>query len=295
MRIETAAIIGAGPAGLATALQLKRHGIEPLLLERDAIGGLLRNANWVENYPGFPDGISGLDLARLLAIHARRAGIEVVYDEVQKLTFQDGVFQLTLPGGSAYSQVVVIATGTRPNEFVDIEIPEIVRMNVLYEVHPLLGVSGKRIAIAGAGDAAFDYALNLARRNEVMILNRGASRKCLPLLWERAMAQKNIVYHENMPVCGIERGRANVMRLLCKSQADVGPIECNYLIGAIGRVPRLDFLSEQVRSIIHDLEDKGLLYFVGDIRHGLFRQTAIAVGDGIRTGMIIYQRQKGQA
>ena len=62
MKIEDILIIGAGPAGLATGIQLQRYGLNPLILERDQPGGLLRNANWVENYPGFPQGISGLDL-----------------------------------------------------------------------------------------------------------------------------------------------------------------------------------------------------------------------------------------
>ena len=65
-------IIGAGPAGLAAAMQLKRQGIDPLVLERKLVGGLLLNANLVENYPGFVDGISGPDLVSLFKDQAER-------------------------------------------------------------------------------------------------------------------------------------------------------------------------------------------------------------------------------
>ena len=77
-------IIGAGPAGLGTAIQLKRYGISPLVLERESIGGLLRNANLVENYPGFPAGIPGVELVQLLKKHARASGVEVILAEVKR-------------------------------------------------------------------------------------------------------------------------------------------------------------------------------------------------------------------
>jgi thioredoxin reductase len=63
-KIEKVAIIGAGPAGIATAIQLKRYEIAPIIFEKARIGGLLLNANLVENYPGFPEGISGITLVK---------------------------------------------------------------------------------------------------------------------------------------------------------------------------------------------------------------------------------------
>ena len=70
-------VVGAGPAGISASIQLKRSGIEPLLLEKDETGGLLLNANLVENYPGFPDGVSGEILAEIFSKHLKKVGVEL--------------------------------------------------------------------------------------------------------------------------------------------------------------------------------------------------------------------------
>ena len=82
MQTENIVIIGAGPAGLAAGLQLKRYGEEFILIERDNIGGLLRNANLVENYPGFPGGISGRELVRRFKKQVSEISVKVTFTEV---------------------------------------------------------------------------------------------------------------------------------------------------------------------------------------------------------------------
>ena len=94
---EPVAIIGAGPAGITAAIQLKRYGLSPMLFEKEAIGGLLRNANWVENYPGFPNGISGLKLTRLMAQQLKTVGVEGFFEEVLELDYAKEVFTLETP------------------------------------------------------------------------------------------------------------------------------------------------------------------------------------------------------
>ncbi len=94
MKVEQVIIIGAGPAGLATAIQLKRYGVHLLLFERAQAGGLLHNANLVENYPGFPLGISGVDLVNLFMLQAQNLGIDVTYEEVIELSYDRGLFRV---------------------------------------------------------------------------------------------------------------------------------------------------------------------------------------------------------
>ena len=82
------------------------------------------------------------------------------------------------------------------------------------------------------------------------------------------------------------------MLLECTTPAGPVTLRADYLIGAIGREPYLDFLSEQVIDLTPELEQQGLLYFIGDVKNGLYRQTSISVGDGVRAAMQIYRKFK---
>ena len=185
MSVSSVAIIGAGPAGLAAAIQLKRYGIDPLLIEADAVGGLLRNANLVENYPGFPGGIPGLDLVRLFAGQLEQHAVRITRARVNSVTTEGELLRIQADDGSYLGRILVVATGSQALAFQDFAIPSAAQPRVLYEILPLLGLQGLHLAIVGAGDLAFDYALNLGKRNHVFLLNRGVETRCLPLLKER--------------------------------------------------------------------------------------------------------------
>lgn len=290
MTVYDTAVIGAGPAGLTTALQLKRYGLSGLLFEGNRVGGLLHNANLVENYPGFPGGIPGGELVRRFSGQIMQAGVEVTLGEVIRIEHDERVFNLQTMRNTYQARVVVLAAGTKPVCFPRALIPQEVEERVLYEVHPLASLHGGRVAVIGAGDAAFDYALNLARGNEVWILNRSSAVKCLPLLYERSRAVQSIVYCPSTRVISISRSSSGDLRLDVAALDGETTVEVDYLVGALGRMPRLDLLSglEDVQS----LESQGLLHRIGDVRRGMFRQTAIAVGDGMLAAMKIYQEMK---
>jgi len=287
--IEDVVIIGAGPAGLAAALQLRRYAIAPRLFERGRPGGLLWNAYWVENYFGFAGGISGPKLARAFDAQAASASVRVTEEDVVELTWKDGFFRATTPAGVYKARTAVIASGTKPRTLTDFPIPDACHERVVYEIVPLLSLAGKRMIIVGAGDAAFDYALNLSKENDVIIINRGEQVKCLPLLWERASTCPHITYRPRTAISRLAATGAGGLTVECSSPGGTAVLQADYLIGAIGRDPQLDFVSASLLEQSSELENRGILHFVGDVKNGMYRQTAIAVGDGIRAGMRIYQ------
>jgi thioredoxin reductase len=289
MTVEDVIIIGAGPAGLAAAIQLKRYGIQALLLERGEVGGLLHNANLVENYPGFPRGISGARLVKLFARQASNVGVVVTHAEVTSIIYDQGAFQVETLQGSYLSRLAVIATGTKPLRIADLFIPEELQGRVFHEVHELVNIEGKSVAIIGGGDAAFDYALNLGKKNQVTILNRGEKPKCLPLLRERARMVDSIAYHDHTFVQKITKDLHPGMLVDCQTQAGELQFHADYLIIAIGREANMDCLSDQFRLQTSMLEKQGLLYIIGDVRNGIFRQASIAVGEGVLTAMKVYR------
>ena len=295
MEVEDVIIVGAGPAGLATAIQLKRYGVNPLLFEREQVGGLLRNANLVENYPGFPYGISGTRLVKLFARQVTHFNIKVIDQEIIALDYDQGLFQAKSRHHSYSSRIAVIATGTKPLLFTDLLIPEDLTERFFYEVHGLLQVEGKCVAIIGSGDAAFDYALNLAKKNQVIMLNRGERPKCLPLLWERAQQVSNISYRNNTRVSKLTEDPTGGMLVDCQYPAGELQFHADYLLGAIGREACLDCLSVSLIRQASTLEEKGNLYMVGDVRNGIYRQTSIAVGDGVLAAMKIHRYLKESA
>lgn len=289
-RVKEVAIIGAGPAGIATAIQLKRYGIEPIIFEKNRIGGLVLNANLVENYPGFPDGISGIDLVKLFKNHLHNLGINVHNSEVLELDFKNDVFLIKTKNKPFSSKILVIASGTKPKA-PKLKIPKEVKDRILYEVYLILDIRNKKIVIVGGGDAAFDYALNLAKHNEVTILNRSSNKKCLPLLWQRTMHSPKITYLDNAEIVGIKTCGDGV---IIESEFADGVIELysDYLVFAIGREPQINYFSKRLRENASALERSSKLYFAGDVKKGIYRQTAIAVGEGIYTAMKVYQTLK---
>ena len=290
MKPDGVVIIGAGPAGMTAAIQLKRYGIPFVLLEKERVGGLLWNANLVENYPGFPAGVSGPKLIGLIEKQIERIGVDVTYDKVLRVAINPNKssYQITTQTKTYATSHLIVASGTQPKPL-PLSIPKGVQDRVFSDVYHLLEVYEKRVAIVGGGDAAFDYALNLVKKgNFVTILNRGGDVKCLKLLWERAMAESAIEYCAETPVSGVSLDE-KAGRLIVQIEAGKF-LEVDYLLFAIGRIPQTSFMSDE---LVHKNFEG--LYFVGDVKNGLFRQAAIAAGDGLRAAMEIYTNLNAEA
>ncbi len=283
-------IIGAGPAGLSAAMQMKRQGQQPIVLEGGRPGGLLHHANLVENYPGFPEGITGPALVKKFLAQAGRLGVEITPTQVHNLSREEGIFRIDTDLGRFSAEIVIVASGTKPKPFADVEIPEKASQRVTSDVVPLLDVRDKTILIIGAGDAALDYALNVGDQNQVVILNRSSKVKGLKLLWDRVQIKPSIRYYDQHMVLNVQQAPDQRLEVDTFSKGEGHTFVCDYIIPAIGRVPALDFLDRDLIDQVESLSERGDLYLVGDVKNDLFRQTGIAVGDGLRAAMDIERR-----
>jgi thioredoxin reductase (NADPH) len=289
MNQSEVAIIGAGPAGIACAMQLSRYGINPLLIERDIPGGLLKNANLVENFPGFPGGISGTSLVGKMTKQLEMTKVPVIKENVTQVSHKGDFFIIKTDQNNYKSKILVIASGTFPVEWIEPGLFKSIPGKVFYEVFPLRDVRNSSIAIIGAGDAAFDYAFYLATYNKVMIMNRSDRVKCLPLLFQRAMSNPQISYYENHVLKHIDSiSSPACLKLSFQNANKLITFKADYIIFAIGRRPELSFTDPDLLNQFEELQQQGMLYLIGDVKNELMRQASIAAGDGIRAAMEIY-------
>jgi thioredoxin reductase (NADPH) len=286
------AIIGAGPAGIAAAIFLKRAGLEPLLLEEREPGGLLREANFVENYPGFPGGIVGRDLADLMVQQMQELGVRLESGSAKRVSLKGRSFVVETGERTYESDAVIVATGTSPKR-IDVEGAMGLEGRRLFYRLSSLGadaVKGRRSTVLGGGDAAFDYAINLSERgsSSIRIVARSTG-SCLPLLQERARA-RGIEIIEGCAVIRMMGSNVGV-RIECVCGDDEKVLESDLVVVAHGREPRLESLAPELRDSIRDpaerppLTEVEGLFFAGDVVRGIHRQAAVAAGDGVLAAM----------
>lgn len=284
-------IVGAGPAGIAAAIQLRRSGVDFLLFEQKEIGGLLLNAHLVENYPGFPQGISGPDLVQKFKQQLERWEIPVSPGSVDRVEYRDGAFQVTTGGRELTGRFLVIASGTVAHRLPASVFQGEAEGRIFYEVSLISGICGRHVGIVGAGDAALDYGLQLAEHNRVTIFCRGDGPCCLPLLAKRAEEADSLDLRLRSQLQAVEKtGKGLLLHVATEGEPQGQALEVDYLLAAVGRSPALGFLGPSLESSEEKLSWDGCLYFAGDVKNDLYRQTGICVGDGIKAAMQIYER-----
>jgi thioredoxin reductase len=288
MIVQDVVIVGAGPAGIACAIQLKRFGISPIVLEKNEIGGLIINANKIENYLGFPKGISGIKFVQLLKKQLKNFHVEIHQEEVVDIEYKDFIFHIHTNVRTISAIKLVLATGTIPKKMTDLEIPYDAEEKVFYEVYPILENKNKKIAIIGAGDAAFDYALNLGRTNEVIILNRSKTLKCLPVLKDECDKNPNITYKSNSSIEKIEL-HIDSLVLDCNCNRTSKQLIVHYLLIAIGREANHGIVCKSLEKSFSELINAKQLFVIGDLQNGQYRQLSLCVGDGIKSAMEIFE------
>ena len=259
MRRSEIAIIGAGPAGVACAVQCRRLGAPPLLLDRTGrAGGLIENAHRVENYPGLEEPLPGPVFAERLRAHLARFDVSVENANIRRVVAGGGGFLLEGDGREILARAVVVATGTEPARLGVPGEEELEGVRLFYDVRTLLArlPSPGRVVVIGGGEAACDYALSLAGAGaRVDLVTRGPELKARGRLEDlvRKSAAIRIQGAAVEPGPGLSRWA-----------------EADAILVAVGRRPGgLGFAPAP-----------GLLV-VGDARTGVLGQVGMAVGDGL--------------
>jgi len=276
-RSADAIVVGAGPAGLAAAVQLARQGIDTVVLEKDRPGGQIATANLVENYLGL-FGIAGPEIARLFVRHAMNAGVRIVRSEVSGISGR-GPFTVRTDKGFWRSRVVVVATGAAPNEIAGLG------GVVDYDTRDMDAFRGRSVLVLGSGDAAFDRALRIRSvAASVRIICRGKP-SALPLLITRCRkAGIPLVTGSGQPAVHMADGRFEV-------RTRKGTFTADRLLASIGKTARPPALPQPIEKLAPALPDGRTtvpgLWLVGDLVSGRERYLSIATGMGLSAAMAV--------
>lgn len=291
-QIYDVAIIGGGPAGLTAAIYAARETLGIILLEKSLTGGIPAIVDQIENYPGFPEGVTGIDLMQKIRAQADRFGTIVSeFEDVSKIFPERQRFKLITENKHYLSRSVIIATGGLPRNLgIDSE-KEFMGRGVSYCATcdgPLY--RNAEIIVVGGGNAAVQEAIYLTKfAKRVTIVHRRDKLRAQPILQERAFKNEKIKIIWDSVVSnifGANQVEGVEIRNVKTSEKISLPAEGVFIF--IGWVPNTEFVRGLVEldtegHVITDAEMQtnvpGILA-VGDVRSKSYRQIANAVGDG---------------
>lgn len=186
--MENTIIIGSGPAGLTAALYAARANLEPLLITGNELGGQIATTTDVENFPGFPEGLTGPELYELMQKQAERFGTRVEIDEVTEVEFGDPIHRVKGYSGVYETKSVIIATGASPRKLGVPGENDMIGRGVSYcATCDGFFFRGKDVMVVGGGDSALQEGLFLTKfANKVDIVHRRDAFRAGPVLQERA-------------------------------------------------------------------------------------------------------------
>lgn len=286
-------ILGGGPAGLSAGLYAARARLNHVVIEKGAPGGQVLNTDWVDNYPGFPEGLSGFDLAEKMTAHAKRFEVNIQYGDVDSLDLRDESDKILhmADGTDVHCDTLIICTGARPNT---LNVPgenELRGKGVSYcgtcdapfyrNVH---------VAVVGGGDTAVEEADYLTRfASKVSIIHRRDELRATKIIQEMAYANEKIEFIWNSRVTSIE-GENGVQQLkLVDNDGNTSSLAVEGVFILIGITPNngclpLNLLhADQWGFIPVDTECRTSIPGVmaaGDIVSKNVRQVVNAAGEG---------------
>lgn len=308
------AIVGGGPAGLAAAVYGASEGLRTVMIEREAPGGQAGMSSRIENYLGFPSGLTGADLARRAVVQARRFGVEIISAEATAVRV-DGPYRfLTLANGEELScHALLVATGVQWRR---LEAPGVERLTgagIYYgaAMTEAMSTTGEDVYVVGGANSAGQAAMHFSRyARRVVMLVRGSSlaSSMSQYLINQLKATPNVQIEYNTSVVEAHgEDRLEAISIQCHETNEIQKVPTNSLFIMIGAAPNTDWLADIVerdeRGFIYSGpqltregkrpngwkldREPGLLetnvpgiFVVGDVRHGSVKRVASGVGEG---------------
>jgi len=285
-------IIGGGPGGLTAGIYTSRERLKTLLLEKELCGGLLAITDLIENYPGFADGIKGMDLIAKFKKQAEKFGTKInEFEEVKKIELSPNGISIETNRGQYNTYTLILATGSVPKI---LNIPgesEFRGKGVSYCATcdgPLF--KNKDVAVIGGGDAAAQDALFLTRfADKVTLIHRRYELRATKILQERLRENKKIKLLLNYVPVSIE-GKKFVDSIIVKNKEsnEEKIIEVSGIFISVGFLPNSKFLEDLIKldAAGYIKTDEQMetsvpgIYAVGDVRAKKVRQIAVACGEG---------------
>ena len=294
MEMRNVIIIGSGPAGWTAAVYAARAELKPLLFEGSEPGGQLMTTTDVENFPGFPKGVTGPELMQVMKEQAKRFETEIIGAQVESLKQIEGGFEVTANGQSYQSKTVILSTGATARR-IGLESEKALYGRGVSACATCDGFffKGKNVIVVGGGDSAMEEANFLTRfAAKVTIVHRRDVFRASKIMQERTFANPKIDVIWNAEVgeiLGVDVGHVTAVRLKDTVTGEMREMPIDGVFAAIGHEPNVAL----VKGLV-DLDEKNYvktvagtsrtnvsgLFACGDVQDARYRQAITAAGSG---------------
>lgn len=284
-------IIGGGPAGLTAGLYTARARLNVVLLERLAPGGQVLNTDWVENYPGFPDGISGFELVERMKTQAEKFDLPIQLEEVMGLELSPEKKIVITNKGRLEAKTLIIATGATPKKL-GIEGEDLLTGKGVSYCATCDGpfYKDQEVVVIGGGDTALEEAIFLTRfASTIHLAHRRDELRAVKLLQDRAMAQEKIKFiWDTIPLKILGENGVEGIELKNVKTGEISRKEAQGVFIFVGTKPNAELINGIVKQdesgfVISDEKMETSVpgvFAAGDIRSKPWRQISTAVGEG---------------
>ncbi len=292
-------VVGGGPAGLTAALYASRSGLSATVYEKGYVGGLAATTDIIDNYPGFAEGVNGMELGEKMKQHAERFGAKIVASEVERV-WRDGGPKVLVKGETIAAGAVIVATGWSPMRLGVPGEEEFTGKGVSYCATcdgPLY--RGRTVAVIGGGDSALQEAIFLTKFAErVKLVHRRDEFRAAPFLRQAVRDNDRIELHLSKTVVAVKGGdMVEGLELESKKTGAREFVEAEGVFFYVGIIPNTGMLGPEF-----DKDEKGFIvtddacrtsvegvFAAGDVRSKTLRQVVTAAGDGACAAMSAYE------